>query len=440
MVKGKLVDGVEPGSIAAEIGIVPGDRVVAVNGNEPGDVLDWRLAEAGEFLLLTVQERDGKLVEYEIEKEYDEPLGIIFTSPTVDRIRSCRNRCLFCFVDQMPPGLRKSLYIKDDDYRLSFVSGSYITLTNLAEKDLARIESLRLSPLYVSVHATDPGLRERLLGSRKAGLLMPLLRRLTAAGISFHTQVVLCPGLNDGEQLEKTVGDLYSLGPGVRTLAVVPVGLTGHREGLSHLLPCGREDAESVLALVERWQGKSLTARGSRFVFASDEFYLLADRTVPAGEEYEGYPQLENGVGLVRLLLNDWEDWRPRLPRSLKRETGATVVTGVAAARCLETVVAELNRIKGLNVKLVPVVNDFFGRSVTVAGLLTARDLAAGLKAAGVSGTIYLPSVMLRAGKNLFLDGLTVDELKAELGAEIVVVASLDEFLRRLLYETNGVT
>jgi len=440
MQKVKLVDRVEPGSIAEELGIIPGDHVVAVNGGEPGDILDWLLAETGESLLLTVRERTGEVVEYDIEKDYDEPLGIIFVSPTVNRIRSCRNRCLFCFVDQMPRGMRKSLYIKDDDYRLSFVSGSYITLTNLTEKDLKRIETLHLSPLYVSVHATDPDLRTRLLGNQRAGQVLPFLKRLAAAGISIHTQVVLCPGLNDGQQLEKTVNDLYSLGPAVRTLALVPVGLTGHREGLPELLSCGRDTALSALELVERWQKRSLFERGGRFVFASDEFYLLSGRPVPSDEEYEGYPQLENGVGLLRLLLKDWEAWQDRLPAALKKELYATVATGIAAARCLEPLVEKLNRVKGLHVKLVPVINNVFGSSVTVAGLLTARDLLSDLRVTGVRGTLYLPAVMLREGKNMFLDGYTVDQLGAELGAEIVVVNNLDDFLRRIFSENGVVT
>jgi putative radical SAM enzyme (TIGR03279 family) len=431
---------VEPGSVAAETGIVPGDFVVAVNGREPGDILDWQLSQAGESILLTVRGRDGQLVEYEIEKDYDEPLGVVFASPTVDRVRSCRNRCLFCFVDQMPPGMRNSLYIKDDDYRLSFVSGSYITLTNLDGGDLSRIERLHLSPLYVSVHATDPGLRARLLGNRRAGRLTPLLKRLAAAGISFHTQVVVCPGLNDGGQLEKTISDLYRLGPAVKTLAVVPVGLTGHRRGLYQLSSCGRDNAVSVLELVERQQMQALAERGSRFVFASDEFYLLAERQVPADEEYEGYPQLENGIGLVRLFLNDWAAWRDRLPAAPGRETCATVATGVAAARCLEPVVNELNRVEGLQVKLVAVPNRFFGPLVTAAGLLTGGDLQATLQKTGINGTLYLPGVMLKEGKNLFLDGYTVDGLSVELGAEIVVVNCLDDFLRRVPGGNSGVT
>ncbi|HHX75685.1 MAG TPA: DUF512 domain-containing protein, partial [Firmicutes bacterium] len=333
------VERVEQDSIADELGLKAGDRLLLVDGKTPADILEWRLAESSENLVLTIRHENGELVDYEIEKAYDEPVGLVFASPTLDKVRTCRNRCLFCFVDQMPAGMRRTLYLKDDDYRLSFLTGSFVTLTNLSEADIERIIKLHVSPLYVSVHATDPKLRQRLMHNRRAGELLPLLKRFAAAGIAFHTQAVLCPGLNDGEALERTIADLYDLYPAVRTLAVVPVGLTGHREGLYPVVPGNREFAGAVLAQVGRWQRKALAEAGTRFVFAADEFYTLAGRAIPPEEDYEGYPQLENGVGLVRLLLAEWEESERHLPRHVDPPVVATVATGVAAAPYLQPII-----------------------------------------------------------------------------------------------------
>ncbi|MBS4023025.1 MAG: DUF512 domain-containing protein [Dethiobacter sp.] len=436
MQKGSQVESVVAGSIAEELGISPGDHIIYINGIEPGDILDWRLAEGCEELILTVAGKNGGLTEYEIEKDYDESLGIVFDSPTIDAVRPCQNRCLFCFVDQLPKELRRSLYLKDDDYRLSFISGSYVTLTNLTDTDLERIMRLHLSPLYVSVHATEPELRRCLLNHNRAGLIMDVLKKLSEAGIVFHAQVVLCPGINDGMHLERTINDLYNL-TSVHSLAVVPVGLTGHRQGLYNLYPCDGMAAQKLLQQVKSWQLKSLKERGGRFIFASDEFYTLAGQVIPSHQEYEEYPQLENGVGLARLLYNDWEAWQNRLPPSLAKETTATVVTGVSAGHYLEPIVNRLNEIKNLTLRLVLAANTFFGGHVTVAGLLTGHDILASLENHMQAGTVYLPRVMLREGKNLFLDGYTVDELSDKLGKELRIVSSLDDFLFNL-FETES--
>jgi putative radical SAM enzyme (TIGR03279 family) len=430
---GKLIGHVAEESIAGELGLHPGDRILCVNGEEPGDILDWRLAESAEELLLVVRHRDGSLAEYDIEKDYHEPLGLQFDPPTLDPVRSCRNRCLFCFVDQMPAGMRSSLYLKDDDYRLSFCTGSFITLTNLTPDDLDRICRLHLSPLYVSVHATESGLRSRMLGNRRAGEIMQVLSRLVQAGIRLHAQVVLCPGLNGGAALERTIDDLYSLYPAVQSLAVVPVGLTAHRAGLYPLEPCRKADAEAALALVNAAAERALGERGTRFVFAADELYLLAGHSVPGDEVYESYPQLENGVGLVRLLLNEWEAWQDRLPRALQAARSATVVTGLAAAGYMHGIVARLNEIHGLSVRLAPVPNRFFGGHVSVAGLLTAADLLAAFAGRKPQGTLFLPGVMLKDRSDLFLDGYTLPALSADLGAPVRVANCLDELLCALL-------
>ncbi|NLZ39443.1 MAG: DUF512 domain-containing protein [Firmicutes bacterium] len=431
MVQGKLVERVVPNSIAEELGIGGGDLVVAIDGKELTDILDWQLAESSEQLLLTIMHQNGELVEYEIEKDYDESLGIVFASPTLDKLRRCQNKCIFCFVDQMPPKMRETLYIKDDDYRLSFLTGSYISLTNLQEKDLQRIRQLHLSPLYVSVHATDPKLRAELMQNQRAGKLLSILKDLAQAGIQFHTQVVLCPGLNDGAALDQTIGDLFALYPSVITLAVVPVGLTGHREGLYPLSTSDKLHAQQVLAQINKWQEYCLKKQQTRFVFAADEFYCMAGIMPPDAEAYEGYQQLENGVGLVRLLLDDWDDLQKQLPSKLPKPTTATIATGVSAAFYLQPIVERLQQIENLQLNLVPVPNKFFGGGVTVAGLLTYNDLISA--ADKIRGTLYLPAVMLKEGKELFLDGHTTEELAAAIKKEICIVKDLKSFLTALL-------
>ena len=432
MTQGKSVARVEPGSIAEELGINPGDRIVAMNEMELSDILDWNLAESSEELILAVLHNNGELVEYEIEKDYDESLGIVFNSPTLDKIRSCQNRCVFCFVDQLPAQMRETLYLKDDDYRLSFLSGSYVTLTNMEDADLERIESLHLSPLYVSVHTTDAILRQQMMNHSKADQIMPLLQRLTKAGIDFHTQVVLCPGINDEDHLDKTIADLYSLYPGVKSLAVVPVGLTDHRRGLYPLSPFAEVHAQNVLQQLATWQERCQREQGTGFVFASDEFYNMANAQIPPDQWYEGYPQLENGVGLIRLLQNEWEQWQTHLPSKVNH-TNATIATGISAYRYLKPIIDRLNTIVGLTLDLVPVQNRYFGGHVSVAGLLTYQDLLPALQNRSEIKILYLPAVMLKEGKNLFLDGHNIDDLSRALNANVRVVSDLNQFLTDLL-------
>ena len=431
MVQGKLIERVEPNSIAEELAIECGDYVVAINGEELTDILDWQLAESSEQLFLTILHQNGELVEYDIEKDYDESLGIIFASPTLDKLRVCQNKCIFCFVDQMPPNLRDTLYMKDDDYRLSFLTGSYISLTNLKEEDLQRIMRLHLSPLYVSVHATDPKLRSQLMNNRRAGELLNILKRLTQAGIQFHTQVVLCPGLNDGSALDQTIADLFALYPAVQTMAVVPVGLTGHRAGLYPLAASDKLLAQQVLTQINKWQEYCWAEQQTRFVFAADEFYSMAEIIPPAAETYEGFQQLENGVGVVRLLLDSWNNLQPHLPSKLPKPITATIATGVSAACYLKPIVERLQQIENLQLTLVPVPNKFFGGGVTVAGLLTYFDLIN--VADKIKGTLYLPSVMLKEGEELFLDGYTTGELAAAINTKVCVVKDLSSFLAALL-------
>jgi len=338
-----------------------------------------------------------------------------------DGIRHCQNKCIFCFVDQLPEGLRASLYEKDDDYRLSFLHGNFITLTNLRPQDITRIITFHLSPLYVSVHATDPSIRGFMLGKKRPQGIWEQLQTLVEGGITIHTQVVLCPGINDGPVLEKTIRDLSLLWPGVRSLGIVPVGLTKFRKNLPLLRSFTRPECVQLVKRITNYQKSFRKKFGSSFVYLSDEFYLRAGIPFPPGSFYDGYPQLENGIGMARLFYEQFRALLPKLPRRLKKYRSLIIVTGCAGARVLAPVVARLNLIRNLNLRLVAVPNTFFGPRVNVTGLLTGKDLLWGLR--GVEGKeLLLPAVLLRKGASIFLDGATVEEIAGQLKCKIRVV------------------
>jgi putative radical SAM enzyme (TIGR03279 family) len=420
--QGLVIEKVAPGSIAAELGVEPGDRLVAVNNQPVEDILDYRFLTCEEELTLTLLKAGGEKWLCDVEKDFDDDLGLEFVDGGLGPIRRCQNRCLFCFVDQMPPGLRPTLYVKDDDYRLSFLHGNFITLTGLKERDLERIIRLRLSPLYISVHTTNPALRVKMLGHPRAGEIMEQLRRLGQGGIEMHTQVVLCPGINDGRELERTVGDLINLWPAVRSAAIVPVGLTRYREGLTPLRTFNREEAVEVVERVQSWQDHCLERFARAMVYASDEFYLLAGREIPSGLRYDDFPQTENGVGLVRLFLDEWERVSRSLPPSLPSSRRLTVVTGVLAESILAPVVERLNKVNNLVVNLAVVPSGLFGPSVTVAGLISGKDIVTALEGRDRGQALILPAVMVRQPEQVFLDGMTVQELSARLDCPVFVV------------------
>jgi putative radical SAM enzyme (TIGR03279 family) len=412
------ISGIKAGSIADELGLAPGDALLEVNGKPVSDIIDLSFALADEYVELLVAHPDGEEELFEIEKDYDQDLGIEFASAVFDRVRPCANKCVFCFVDQMPKGMRESLYVKDDDYRLSFLYGNFITLTNLIPRDIARIRRLHLSPLYVSVHATDGHVRAALLGNPRAQDIMDRLRALVAEGIELHTQVVLCPGLNDGPILERTIADLYTLAPGVLSLAIVPVGLTRHREKCPPLRGFTPEEAAGVIETVAAWQRRCRTETGASFVYLADEFYLAGGRPIPEYDHYDGFPQLENGVGIVRSFLAEWAETAVTAAgyRDLLR---IDVVCGASAAVVLAPLLAGL-ALPNLDVRLVKAENAFFGPAVTVTGLLTGADIIAALRAAGGQRDgIIIPGVALRKGENIFLDGLTPDDIAAALGSPV---------------------
>ncbi len=425
-----VITDIAPGSLAEELGLKAGDKIISVNGKTLRDVIEFQFEWAGEEVELEI-ERDGQQQIFEIEKDYDEPLGVVFGSAVFDRIKVCQNKCLFCFVDQMPFNMRPSLYIKDDDFRLSFLQGSFVTLTNLKKEDIERIKKERLSPLYVSVHATDSQLRTRLLKNPRAGKLLSIMKDLAQAGIEFHTQVVLCPGINDGKFLEQTYEDLLKI-KGVRSLAIVPVGITKYRENLPELRTFTPREAWEIIAWVHEKQRECQKKRHSNFIWLSDEFYLAAGEALPEYNAYEDFPQLENGVGMVRLFWQEFSELT--FPEQVRPAKNITLVTGMSGQYVLEPIIERLNQIRGLHVSLRAVSNEFFGPTVTVTGLLTGTCLLAGLKGMSPGTEVFLPSVMLKTQEGRFLDDLTPLDIEERLGLKITIVpVSANALLEKII-------
>ena len=423
-----LITAVDPRSPAARAGIRAGDRLARIDGTVVIDFIDYQALSARRGLTVQVF-RDGKPLEFSVRKGEYAPLGLNFGTPMMSGTRLCCNRCLFCFVDQLPPDARDTMRVKDDDWRMSLMMGNYVTLTNVSDRELDRIIDRHCSPLYISVHATDPDLRTRLLGTPRARRLMDQLRRLSDGGISFHCQCVLCPGLNDGAALENTIRELSAI-PGARSLALVPVGLTGHREGLSPLRVYTREEARAVIGLSEIWRERLLGERGTRFVFPSDEFYLQAEMPIPPDEAYEGYEQIDDGVGLLRLLETEYrEAWR-ELPEALRRATPngrkLAIACGRSAADFIRDMLADMP-VAGADIDVYAIENTWFGPTVTVSGLITGGDLTAQMKDVDCE-VVMITEVMLR-DSSLFLDDMTLDEATEKLSKPIVPVGRRGEDL-----------
>jgi len=425
---------IEPASIASALGWQVGDEIVSINGHILHDVIDFRFYSADE-LLTVVLRRSGTEIEFEVEKDADAPLGVSFGEMLFDGVRTCGANCIFCFVDQLPKGLRKPLYLKDDDYRLSFIHGNFVTLANTTDEDLERIAVQRLSPLYVSVHATDPDLRKSMI-RRKCPNILDQIDRLAAAHIELHTQIVLCPGINDGAALEKAVSDLGARYPAVQSIAVVPAGVSKHRTERIPIPVIDPAYARGILRSVRTWQREFLEKKGTRLVWAADEFYLKAGQRVPKASTYEGFPQIENGVGLVREFKESAYRARKRLPARIDPPLNAAVVTGMLAAPLAAQWFESLS-IRGLDVRVIPVRNDLFGETVTVAGLVAGKDIMQQVSAGEVGDVLLVPSVMLRDGA--FLDDVTTEELEQSLEVPVVVVPTMPaQALRQLLkYAAN---
>lgn len=405
-------------SIAEELEFEPGDKIVSINGEKPRDMIDYRYMMCSEDIEVEIEKKNGEVEIIEIEKDFDEDLGIVFESAVFDRIKPCTNRCIFCFVDQQPEGLRESLYIKDDDYRLSYLQGTYVTLTNLTSKDRERIEALHLGPLYVSVHTTNPELRSKMLNNPKAANILEDLKWLKKADIPIHAQIVLCPGYNDGEELERTLNDFAKFKSIIQSVAIVPVGITKfHQNGLKSLTV---ENALHVIKLVENFNKKVK----KQLAMASDEFFLKADYPIPERKYYGSFSQIEDGVGALRLLMDDFEKTKKKLPVSVKRPKEIVFATTPSAVKVMTEITDELNKIENLRCSVFELKNNFFGDNVIVAGLITGNDLISQLEGKKIENLI-IPSIMLRPFTNDFLDNVTVEEVEKALGCKIYPIKDI---------------
>ena len=425
-IKEHKIDHIEPGSIASQLGIEPGDILLSVNGVKIEDVFDYQYQINDEYITVIIRKPDGEEWELEIEKEYEDDLGIVFDNGLMDDYRSCCNKCIFCFIDQMPPGMRETLYFKDDDSRLSFLQGNYVTLTNMKEKDIDRIIQYKLAPINISVQTMNPNLRCKMLHNRFAGEALLKMKRLYEAGITMNGQIVLCKGVNDKDELEYTLQELKAYYPQMESVSVVPVGLSKYREGLYPLEMFSREDAKEVLQTIHRHQADCMERFVSHFIHASDEWYLLAGMQLPAAEIYDGYLQLENGVGMLRLLFDEFrEAISAETLGEFQEASHISVATGILAAPYIRILAEEfMQRHPQKNIEVFAIRNDFFGESITVSGLLTGQDLLAQLSGKQLGKKLLLPCSLLRSGEEVFLDDMTLTELKNSLQVDIVIVNS----------------
>ncbi len=416
-----IVHAVFPDSEAEAAGIVPGDIIEEVNGHVPEDELDFRFYACEDVVTLSVFKADGTREIIEFEDPESPDLGIQFESALFGNAKRCSNQCIFCFIDQLPPGMRETLYFKDDDARLSFLTGNYITLTNVKDADIAKVIRMRLEPINISVHTTDPSLRTQMLKNRHAGTALRHLKTLYDGGIHMNGQIVLVPGVNDKAALDKTIRDLSAYAPYMQSVSVVPVGISRHREGLPKLSSFDKESAIEVLGQVSAWQEKLLAEIGTRFIYAADEFYLLAEEPIPPADCYEGYAQIENGVGLLRSLEDEFKEALAESPHADARHI--SIITGVAAAEHMKKLSRlAMEKFPQLHIDVHCIINHFFGEKITVAGLLTGQDIAAQLRGKHLGEAAYIPSAMLRSGTDVFLDDMTVPQLSQKLGTPIFTV------------------
>ena len=427
-----IISKVLPNGLGEEVGIEVGDILLTINGEEIKDILDYKFLMADEYINIEIQKTDGEIWEIEIEKDYEEGLGVEFQKSIMDEAKSCHNKCIFCFIDQLPKGMRESLYFKDDDSRLSFLQGNFVTLTNMKDEDIDRIIKYRISPINVSVHTTNPELRKQMLNNRFAGDIYERLIKLSKACISINCQVVLCPGINDGEELIKTVEDLYKLYPSIENVAVVPVGITKYKEGLFNFKLFDKESASREIENIKALQDKYIKEIGIPFVRLSDEFYVTAGAKIPASEFYEDFNQLEDGVGMIRIFRDNIDKDLERLARNKRGKF--TMITGKSA---YEEVFAASKKIENVNNKIeiyvAKIINNFFGDTITVAGLITGKDIMEQLEKHQVGDYIIIPKNMLRSGDTVFLDDITIEDLEKHYDKKIIVCEYTGEDLIELI-------
>lgn len=421
---GHLIKSIEPSSIAMEMGIEKGDALLEINGEKVEDVFDYHYMINDEYIEVLIRKKNGEEWLLEIDKDYEEDLGIEFEKGLMDDYKSCSNKCMFCFIDQMPKGMRETLYFKDDDSRLSFLQGNYITLTNMKDKDIERIIKYHLCPINISVHTTNPELRCKMLHNRFAGEALKKIDKLAENCIEMNGQIVLCKNVNDKEELIRTIKDLSKYLPHMRSVSVVPAGLTKYREGLYPLELFTKEDAEQVIDTIEGFQQEFFDEYGLHFIHASDEWYIMAERDFPKEERYDGYIQLENGVGMMRLLREEFDEAINGC-KSCKSSLKVTMATGKLAYNMIKELADEtMEKFQGIDIRVVPIRNDFFGENITVSGLLTGTDIYNQLKDISLGERLILPGNVLRSGEDVFLDDMRLSELADKLGVDIVVPES----------------
>lgn len=423
------VIGIEPGSIAMELGIHVGDRLVSINGKVVNDALDYHLFVKEEVIDLVMYMKDhDEAWLFELEKDEEEDIGLIFDNNLMDEFRSCRNKCVFCFIDQLPKGMRDTLYFKDDDARLSFLQGNYITLTNMTEREVSRIVDYHLSPINISVHTMNLELRQEMLVSRFADRIVDYMNRLKEAGITMNGQVVLCKGLNDGEELSYTIEQLEKYVPQMQSMSVVPVGLSKHREGLYPLEAYTKEECQDILEIIHKWQKYFMEKYGTHFVHAGDEFYIVAEREIPMEDSYDGYLQLENGVGMTRVLIDSFIAQIEQIQGQSIQPIRITIATGVLIEEILRGLTQKLmDKVQGLDIQVVGIINDYFGPSITVSGLLVGGDITKQLEVLDLGEKVYIPDNILRTGDPVLLDDMTQETLEQLIDTDLHLVNYLGE-------------
>lgn len=433
-----LIKSVTPGSIAEEMEIEAGDYLLEVNGTTIVDIFDYQLLCMDEFIDVVIEKSNGEQWELEIEKDENEELGLEFENGLMDEYRSCCNKCMFCFIDQMPPGMRETLYFKDDDSRLSFLQGNYITLTNMNENDVDRIIRYNLSPINISVHTTNPKLRCKMLNNRFAGDKLKYIDRLNAADVEMNGQVVLCKNVNDKEELERTISDLEKYIPNMRSVSIVPSGLTKFRDGLYPLELFEKEDACAVIDIIEKWQKHFYEKYGIHFIHASDEWYILAEREMPEEERYDGYLQLENGVGMIRSFIEEVKDYLDSIEGD-DRVINVSTISGVLAYDTIKSSCDKINKkFPNVNVHVYKIINDYFGHSITVTGLLTGQDICSQLSGKELGDNLLLPTNTLKADQNIFLDDMTLEEFEKNLQINTIIVKSSGmDFVKTIINENE---
>lgn len=424
MEKNRIID-VLDGSISQELGVEKGDFLLSINGVEVSDCIEYRFLETNDYIELEIEKKSGEIWVLEIEKETDETLGIVYENSLMDKVKTCSNKCVFCFIDQLPKGMRKSLYLKDDDSRLSFLLGNFLTMTNMKEEEIDKIIEYGISPIKISVHSTNPETRKRMLNNKNGGNILEIIKRFQDTNITIDCQIVLVPGFNDGEDLENTIEDLMGCYPTVRSVAIVPVGLTNHRAGLEEIRGFTGEENRFVIGQVERYQNKCFEEMGTRFVYLSDEFYIKGKVELPGYDDYEDFTLIENGVGMVRQLEREVVDVLEDIEFDEKYNgcKKLSIATGVLSYELMKNIANKIvDRFKDVSIEVFEIKNEFFGEEVTVSGLITGEDIIKQLKGS-VKNTLLIPSDMLKSDEDIFLDDLMLEEVENELGVRIIPVA-----------------